>query len=220
METTRFAVTAPLQLGGVMLTAVQLAELAAIIGEGAMLELTSFHQLYVEMTEVDMEQIKPRIEAIGLEVHPIGFVTKSLIACHFCRGAEESGLETARAVNRVIAGLPTPYPMKIGYAGCPIATSEPLMKDIGIVKMRDEFDIYVGGEPKTLKETVSASLFRSKVSAAELLTLLPIMIEVYVEHAKKKERFHRFLKRHTLAQYQEWVEDYEREGEERILNRG
>ena len=203
----RFAVAPTLQEGGVMLTSAQLAVLAEIAGPEAIMEMTSFHQLYVEMPGSSLDDITPRLEAVGLEVYPVGFVTKSLIACHFCRGAEESGLDTAQAINKVIAGIPTPYPMKIGYAGCPIATSEPLLKDIGIVKMRDTFDIYIGGEAKTIKEMRIAELFRSNVTANELLILIPSMIQAYAEHAKNKERFHRFLKRNTLEKYKEWVQE-------------
>ncbi|MGZ9584430.1 nitrite reductase [Paenibacillus marinisediminis] len=206
-NTIRFAVAPALQEGGVMLTSAQLAVLAEIAGTDAIMEMTSFHQLYVEMPGSSLDEITLRLEAVGLEVYPVGFVTKSLIACHFCRGAEESGLDTAQAINQVIAGIPTPYPMKIGYAGCPIATSEPLLKDIGIVKMRDTFDIYIGGEAKTIKELRIAELFRSNVTANELLTLIPSMIQAYAEHAKNKERFHRFLKRNTLEQYNEWVQE-------------
>ena len=187
----RFAVAPKLQERGVMLTSAQLAALADIAGPHAIIEMTSFHQIYIEMQGETLEDVTARLSEVGLDVYPVGFVTKSLIACHFCRGAEESGLDTAKAVNQVIAGIPVPSPMKIGYAGCGIATSEPLMKDIGIVKMRDTFDIYVGGEPKTIKENKVAQLFISGVTADELLIWLPAMIQAYGQSAKSSTNLYK-----------------------------
>jgi precorrin-3B C17-methyltransferase len=40
-------------------------------------------------------------------------------------------------------------------SGCALGTSEPLLKDIAVVKMRDVFDIYVGGEAKGLKAGIA-----------------------------------------------------------------
>jgi precorrin-3B C17-methyltransferase len=73
-----------------------------------------------------------------------------LITCNFCNGEEEAGLTAAKALDRAIAGLEVPSPLKAGYSGCALATGEPLLKDIGVVKMRDHFDVYVGGDAKSL----------------------------------------------------------------------
>lgn len=110
--------------------------------------MTTFNQLYIEVPPERRETIQYELEQDGLSVYRAGIGTKSLIACPFCRGAEEAGLETARALNEAIAGLESPTPLKIGYAGCALGTSEPLLRDIGVVKMRDAYDLYLGGEPK------------------------------------------------------------------------
>jgi NAD(P)H-nitrite reductase large subunit len=133
----------------------------------------------------------------GLEVNPSGFTVKSLIACNFCKGAEEAGLLTARTLNKAIAGIETPTPIKVAYAGCALGTSEPLLKDIGIVKMKDTFDIYVGGDPKGLKASV-AKLFMSGVNEDQLVQVVAKIIAYYKEHAKGKERFGKFVDRVTL----------------------
>lgn len=126
--------------------------------------MTTFKQLYVEMEEDRAESAKSALEAAGLQIHPAGFYTKSLITCNFCKGAEEAGLSVARSLDEAIAGRETPSPLKIGYSGCALATGEPLLKDIGIVKMRDTFDVYAGGEAKTLKAALGrqAAVRRSR----------------------------------------------------------
>ncbi|MNI37207.1 Nitrite reductase [NAD(P)H] [compost metagenome] len=164
--------------------------------------MTSFKQLYVEVTVDQEEVIKEELERSGLEVNPAGFVTKALIACNFCRGGEEAGLETAQILNQAIAGIVTPTPLKIGYAGCALGTSEPLLKDISVVKMRDTFDIYVGGEPKGIKAAI-AKLLCTGVTKERLVMVITNIIDFYKEHAKGKEKFSKFLDRITLEQLKE-----------------
>jgi|GEM_PF-314193 len=196
-ETVKIAISPSIQLGGSLFTPNQLAEIGHVLGADAKVEVTPFKQLYAEVALEQRDAVKEKLEQIGLDVNPAGFVTKSLIACNFCKGAEEAGLETAVALNEAIAGIATPTPLKIGYAGCALGTSEPLIKDIGVVKMRDKFDIYVGGEPKGLK-TSFAKLLRSGVTEKQLIPTVIALIDFYKENAKGKEKFGKFVDRISL----------------------
>ncbi|WP_278043214.1 hypothetical protein [Paenibacillus elgii] len=62
--------------------------------------MNTFKQLYAEVPLERRDAIKEDLERYGLEVYPAGFATKSLIACNFCKGAEETGLDTARTLNK------------------------------------------------------------------------------------------------------------------------
>lgn len=199
---TKIAVSPEIQLGGSLFTLEQLAKIGSVLGADAKIEMTSFKQLYLEVPVEYKEAIKEELERYGLEVNPAGFATKSLIACNFCKGAEEAGLETAKTLNQAIAGIETPTPIKIGYAGCALGTSEPLIKDIGIVKMRDKFDIYVGGEPKGLK-TSFAQLLVSGLTEDRLVPAITAIIDFYKEHAKGKEKFSKFVNRVSIEQLQQ-----------------
>lgn len=201
-EKTKIAVSPAIQLGGSLFTPQQLAKIGSAVGAEAKIEMTSFKQLYVEVPVGQREAIKEELERQGLEVYPAGFATKSLIACNFCKGAEEAGLETAKTLNQAIAGIETPTPMKIGYAGCALGTSEPLLKDIGVVKMRDKFDVYVGGEPKGLK-TSFAKLLISGLTEDRLIPAIMAIIDFYKQHAKGKEKFSKFVDRVSLEQLQQ-----------------
>jgi len=198
-ETTKIAISAAIQVGGSLFTSEQLAKISAVVGKNAKIEMTPFKQLYVEVPLERRDIVKEELERINLEVYPAGFVTKSLIACDFCKGAEEAGLDTARTLNAAIAGIETPTPIKIGYAGCALGTSEPLIKDIGVIKMRDTFDIYVGGEPKGLK-TSFAKLLVSGLTKDKLVPAVTALIRFYKTHAKGKEKFSRFVDRVSLEQ--------------------
>ncbi|MGG1658006.1 nitrite reductase [Brevibacillus sp. NRS-1366] len=198
-EKIKIAVSPAIQIGGSLFTAEQLAKIGTVAGQDTKIEMTTFKQLYVEVPLEQHDAIKEELQRFGLEVYPAGFVTKSLIACNFCKGTEEAGLETARMVNQAIAGIETPTPIKIGYAGCALGTSEPLLKDIGIVKMRDSFDIYVGGEPKGLKAALAKQLV-SGLSEVQLVPAIKKIIDFYKENAKGKEKFSKFVDRISLEQ--------------------
>ncbi|MCR2804245.1 nitrite reductase [Paenibacillus soyae] len=196
-EVVKIAVNPTIQVGGTLFTPAQLAAIGALAGEEAKIEMTPFKQLYIEVPFDRREHIVNELRNAGLEITPPGFVVKSLIACNFCKGAEEAGLETALFLNEAIAGIETPVPLKVGFAGCGLGTSEPLLKDIGIVKMRDTFDIYVGGEPKGLKASVAKRL-ASGISGDDLVSAITAIIDYYKANAKGKEKFSRFVDRVSL----------------------
>jgi precorrin-3B C17-methyltransferase len=201
-EKTKIAVTPAIQVGGSIFTPEQLVKIGTVAGPDAKIEMTTFKQLYVEVPVDRRDAIKVELERSGLEVYPAGFTTKSLIACNFCRGAEDAGLETARILNQAIAGIETPTPIKIGYAGCALGTSEPLLKDIGVIKMRDTFDIYVGGEPKGLKTSI-AKLLVPGLTEDRLVPVITAIIDYYKANAKGKEKFSKFVDRISLELLQQ-----------------
>ncbi|MCY9657138.1 nitrite reductase [Paenibacillus chondroitinus] len=204
MGMMKFAVTPGFEVGGTIFKPEQLALLGSIIGENAKIELTNFKQLYVEMEVERLEEVKRKLSETGLEIYPVGFVTKSLIPCNFCRGAEDAGLEIAQKLNRMIAGISTPSPLKIGYAGCALGTSEPLLKDIGVVKMRDKFDMYIGGEPKSLKPAF-AELFVTGVDAEQMMDIVQRLITYFQNNGKNKEKFSKFIGRISIEKLRNTV---------------
>jgi NAD(P)H-nitrite reductase large subunit len=204
MGKMKFAVTPGFEVGGTLFKTEQLALLGSILGEDARIELTTFKQLYVEMQEERITEVQQKLKGKGLEIYPTGFVTKSLITCNFCKGADEAGLEMAEKLNQAIAGLETPSPLKIGYAGCALGTSEPLLKDIGVVKMRESYDIYVGGEPKSIKPEF-AVLFASDVPAEQLISLVKGLVLYFQANGKKREKFQRFIRRVSLETLREII---------------
>ncbi|MNP55452.1 Nitrite reductase [NAD(P)H] [compost metagenome] len=93
--------------------------------------------------------------------------------------------------------MQTPSPLKIGYAGCALGTSEPLLKDISVVKMRNTFDIYVGGEPKGIKASF-AQLLLTSLSEDDVVSVVSKLVYYYKEHAKGKEKFSKFVQRISI----------------------
>jgi len=197
MGRIKFAITPGFEVGGTIFKPEQLKILGSIVGDDAKIELTSFKQLYVEMQEERLEEVKEKLRSFGLEIYPAGFYTKNLITCNFCKGVEVAGMQVAKELDQAIAGLEVPSPLKIGYAGCGLATSEPLFKDIGVVKMKNTYDIYVGGDGKTLKAALG-TLFISGVTRERLIPAVMGIIQYYQEYGKKKEKFSRFIERVSM----------------------
>jgi NAD(P)H-nitrite reductase large subunit len=199
MEKTKIAVSSAIQVGGNVFTAEQLAFIGSLAGPDGSIEITPFRQLYIVVPESARDAVAKELEKVGLQAMPAGFAVKGLIACNFCKGAEEAGLVIARELNEAIAGIATPTPIKVGYAGCALGTSEPLLKDIGVVKMRDAFDIYVGGDPKGLK-AAAGQLLATGISSERLSAVIRRIIDYYVRHAKGKEKFSKFISRITIEE--------------------
>lgn len=206
MAIKKFAVTPGFEVGGTLFRPQQLAVLGSIVGPDAEIEMTTFKQLYVAMDEERISEVQEQLKEVGLEVHPAGFVSKSLITCNFCRGAEDAGLDIAQKLDKIVADHEVPSPLKVGYAGCALGTSEPLLKDIAVVKMKDEFDIYIGGDSKGIKANL-AQLFKKGITEEQLLPIVGRLITIYQENGKKKETYSRFVKRMTPEKLHELVDN-------------
>lgn len=194
MSTRKIAVSVNPEVGGTVFSPEQLAAIGSASSPDAPIEMTPFKQLYVTVEEKDAEEAEQRLKRAGLLVLPSGFYTKNLQACNFCKGPDEAGLALARKLDEAVAGLEVPAPIKIGYAGCPLGTSEPLSKDVSVVKMRDTYDIYLGGDAKGIKP-VWAQLFMAGVPEDRVIGIVLGIIETYRKLAKGKEKFRKFIDR-------------------------
>lgn len=205
MAFQKFAITPGFGVGGTIFKPNQLALLGSIVGEDAQIEMTTFKQLYVALQEERVQEVQKQLQEAGLEIHPAGFYSKSLIACNFCRGAEDAGLDVAETLDKAIVGHPVPSPLKIGYAGCALGTSEPLLKDIAIVKMKDRYDLYVGGDAKGLKARL-AQLLVPGLRAEQLIPAVTRLITDFQQNGKKKETYARYAERISLEKLREVAE--------------
>jgi NAD(P)H-nitrite reductase large subunit len=201
----KIAIAPRFGVGGSLFSAAQWRSIGEVLANDATVEFTTFKQLYAEIEDNEYEDAKQRLEDAGLEVYPTGFFSKNLQACNFCRGAEDAGLATALKLNELVAGLPVASPLKVGYAGCANATSEPLFKDIGVVKMKEGFNVYVGGEGKSLKASV-ARLLVENVTENRLYAIINLLISQYQTESRKKERYSRFVQRLTIERIREKCE--------------
>lgn len=179
---------------GAKLSAKQLITLSKYMNENETLELTTFQQLYIEIPEDQKEEIIEEFQSVGLACYPVGNFVKSLRTCNFCKGEEEEGMPVAKELNRRVAGKPVPFTLKVAYTGCPIGCGEPMLSDIGVMKMRDHYNLYVGGKAKG-KDAEVGSLLRENLTPEELYETVEKIIAVYSQMGKKRKPFYKFLKR-------------------------
>lgn len=195
MSLVTFAVTPKIAVGGPTFSARDLITIGEIVGSEARIELTTLQHLIVEMHEVEASEAIKKIKESGLCVYKTGAVVKNLSVCSFCKGAEIEGLDVAKKVDAAIAGIEVPFTMRVGYSGCPNACGEPLVKDIGVVKRGDFFEIYIGGQSKTLKAS-TGQLLVDRLSSEQLIETVLSIIERYKQEGKKNEKFHTFITRY------------------------
>jgi len=189
---------------GAKLTAKQLMVLAQHVAEDTEIELTTFQQLYIEVLESKVEQTKKELEAVGLDCYPVGLYVKSLRTCNFCQGAEEEGMPVAIELNRRMAGREVPFPLRPAYTGCPNACGEPLINDIGVLKRKEHYEVYIGGQARG-EDATTGLLFRDQLTPEQLYQVVDQLINLYQQNGKKREKFSRFINRYGFEQLQQEV---------------
>ena len=191
-STIKIAVNGGISFGS-KLNAKQLSVIAEYMGDEE-LELTTFQQLYIDIPESKAELVKAKFKEVGLSCYPIGNVVKSLRTCNFCKGEQEEGMPVAKEINRRIAGMQVPFTFKVAYTGCPIGCGEPMLSDLGIMKIKDLYNVYVGGKAKG-RDAILGSLLLENLTQEQLYQAVDNIITVYAQNGKKREPFHRYLKR-------------------------
>jgi len=190
---------------GAKLNGKQLLMLARYMEEDRELEVTTFQQLYVDVPESRLEEVKIDFNSVGLSCYPVGNFVKSLRTCNFCKGELEEGMPVAKEINRRIAGRAVPFTLKPAYTGCPVGCGEPLVNDIGVIKQHGErFDLYVGGKAKGL-DARTGVLFADGLEEDVLYGMIDKLIDLYAAEGKKREQFAKFVGRYGLDELKEKV---------------
>ncbi|MGV2939814.1 nitrite reductase [Mesobacillus sp. LC4] len=192
-KTIKLAVNGGIDFGS-KLNAKQLIVLAKYLEEDQELELTTFQQLYIDIPESRKEEALAEFAQAGLSCYPVGSFVKSLRTCNFCKGAEEEGMPVAIELNKRIAGKPVPFTLKPAYTGCPVGCGEPLINDIGIMKVKDGYSLYAGGKSKG-QDARPGTLLYEQLTQDELYQKVDLLIDIYNENGKKREPVHKFIAR-------------------------
>jgi precorrin-3B C17-methyltransferase len=189
---------------GSKLNAKQLLAIAEFMDEEEELELTTFQQLYIEISESKIDQVKERLAEVGLSLYPVGNFVKSLRTCNFCKGSEEEGMPVAIELNKLIAGKPVPFTLRPAYTGCQVGCGEPLFNDIGVMKVKDRYDLYIGGKAKGVDAKVG-TLFLEQLTPERLYESIEKVIDIYGKHGNNREQFSKFINRYGFKNLQDQV---------------
>lgn len=184
---------------GAKLNAKQLMVIADYMNDEDDLKLTTFQQLYIDVVENEVEIVKERFKEVGLSCYPVGNFVKSVRTCNFCKGAEEEGMPVAIELNNRIAGIPVPFTLRTAYTGCPVGCGEPLVNDIGVMKVRDGYDLYIGGKAKG-RDATTGALLMAQLTPEQLYEKIETLIRTYAEKGKKREPFYTFIHRYGIEE--------------------
>jgi len=192
-ERPRYAV-AP-GVGSVFFTADQLRLVSDMAGPGGRVELNSFMQLIVHPTGEDLDAQFVSLRAAGLGIYPVGSVVKNIHTCTFCMGERVDALPDALQLDQAVAGMPVPFPVRVGLSGCANNCGETMLRDVGIVLMRPgQFDIYVGARPGGLDPSFGIKVAEA-VPSADLVPCVRAILDCYRQSARGKERFWKCVRR-------------------------
>lgn len=180
---------------GAKLTPKQLIALGTYLDENSEIELTTFQQLIIQVSEENVETAIKELKEVGFSVYKVGPYVKSLRTCNFCQGADEEGMPIAIELNNRIAGQEVPFTLRPAYSGCPNACGEPLINDIGVIKRKEQYELYIGGQAKG-EDARTAVLLKDQLEPEELYNLVDAVLEVYRNNGKKRERLAKFIDRY------------------------
>jgi len=205
-ELQRYVVTPG--VGQVFFAPEQLQLVGSMAGPGGRVELNSFMQLIVHTARPDLAEQQAALRAAGLGVYPAGPVVKNIQTCTFCMGDKIDGLPDAQQLDRAVAGVPVPFPVRVGFSGCASNCGEALMRDIGIVRMdSDRYDLYVGGKPGSLDPLIGLKVAEA-VPSAHLVESVQGILAQYRESARGKERLWKNVRRIGAEAYRQRVREY------------
>lgn len=103
-------------------------------------------------------------------------------------------MPVAIELNKRIAGIPVPFTLKPSYTGCSVGCGEPMVNDIGVMKVKDTYNLYVGGKTKG-QDAEAGQLLCENLRPEELYSIVDKLIHLYSEQGKKRESFHKFVNR-------------------------
>ncbi|HYG60867.1 MAG TPA: hypothetical protein VD902_22545 [Symbiobacteriaceae bacterium] len=189
-------------MGQTFFTPGQLELISQAAGPGGRVELNAFMQLIVHTSLPDLHEQHLRLRNAGLAIYPAGPVVKNLHTCSFCAGEKTDGLPDACRLDAAVAGAAVPFPLRVGFSGCSSNCAEAMLRDIGVVRMDEgRYDVYIGGRASTLTPAFGQKV-ASGLPADRLVPAVEVLLRVYRETARGRERLWKNIARVGLEPYE------------------
>ncbi len=174
-------------------TAQQMQTLADVIGEQGTIEYTQDHQMKLQVSTSEPNEIVTKLADAGLSLAPVGDVL-TVKACDFCDGNKKDPIPFAEELQNRLGGMELPKELKLGVNGCGMACYGAVKDDIGMVYRQGAFDLFLGG--KTVGRTAHpGQIVAEGIDPARIVDMVEAIIEDYKQRAYPNERFYKFFKR-------------------------
>ncbi|WP_085505992.1 nitrite reductase large subunit NirB [Thalassobacillus devorans] len=118
---------------------------------------------------------------------------KTCVGADFCRFGTQDSIGLGIKMEKKFEGLNTPHKVKMSVSACPRNCAEGSVKDVGIVGLDGEFEIYVGGNGGTHMR--KAELLYKVKTEEEVIAVTAAFLQYYRESANYLERTSAWVER-------------------------
>jgi len=185
-----------------VITSEQLRRIAAVADDFDCQALKITNAQRIALVGLRQDQVDAVWAALGMPTgHAVGDCVRSVKACPgttFCKRGQRDSLAVGQVLDQLQHGRKLPAKFKIGVSGCPNQCSETAIKDIGLVGLRNGWDVWVGGSGGVAPR-LAVRLARQLDDKAVIATVGRIL-DYYEREAKPKERFFKFIARIGLGE--------------------
>ncbi|PZD95434.1 NAD(P)/FAD-dependent oxidoreductase [Paenibacillus sambharensis] len=152
----------------------------------------------------EMKPLLPEAVRTASYGHPIGPVA-TCRGLGYEEGAIQDSVRLGAELEKRVAGLEQPAPVRIAVSSSPLHPSGTLSKDIGLVGVPEGYELYVGGQDgRLLRE---GELLCTGLSAEGAVDMTAALLMLYRETAAYGERVHAWVERQGIIQLREMLFD-------------
>ncbi|CAM4406127.1 nitrite reductase large subunit NirB [Paenibacillus tarimensis] len=152
----------------------------------------------------ELEALLPEAVRSASYGHPVGTV----VTCRgldYEEGAIQDSVKLGAVLERRVAGLEQPAPVRIAVSSSPLHPAGTLSKDIGLVGVPEGYELYVGGQDgRLLRE---GELLCTGLTAEGAVDMTAALLMLYRETAVYGERMYAWVERHGIIQLREMLFD-------------
>ncbi|UOQ93902.1 nitrite reductase large subunit NirB [Halobacillus shinanisalinarum] len=130
---------------------------------------------------------------------------KTCVGADFCRFGTQDSIGLGVQMEKKFEGLNTPHKVKMSVSACPRNCAEGSVKDVGVVGLDGEFEIYVGGNGGTHMR--KAELLVKVKTDEEVLDTTAAFLQYYRENASYLERTSSWVERVGIEHIQTVLSD-------------
>ncbi|MBM7553366.1 nitrite reductase large subunit NirB [Thalassobacillus pellis] len=130
---------------------------------------------------------------------------KTCVGADFCRFGTQDSIGLGVKMEKKFEGLNTPHKVKMSVSACPRNCAEGSVKDVGVVGLDGEFEIYVGGNGGTHMR--KAELLAKVKTEQEVMETTAAFLQHYRENASYLERTSAWVERVGIEHVKEVLSD-------------
>jgi len=194
---------------GGLYNAAQLRSLAELTEEeGVVIKATEDQRLAIVTTLEKIEELKNKLEKIGLEVRGYQGGLHQPVTCigEGCPSQQQDALGDSLSITMKLAHIHLIQPFKIGLNGCERSCVPSHTLDISLMGEQAGYRLSIGGKSQHIPEL--ATFIAEGIPREELPELLIKLLEVYKTHSTGGERIHEVIERIGIKPFIEVLHPY------------